>query len=160
MKRLKNLIGIFLVRNVYSAHLFHVLTKGKLRPAILRFCGAKVGKNVALGPFAYWDPHLEMLEIGDNVIIGPQTCFLFHDRPLSEFSHGRLYKDIPHKLERTHLCNNCRIGTRALILPGVTIGEGACVGAGALVTKDVPAWSVVAGTPAKVIKTFVKSDEL
>lgn len=159
MKRLKSLFGIFLTRNIYSIHLFHVLSKGRLRPAILRFCGAKVGKNVQLGPFIYWDPHLDMLEIGDNVIVGPQVCFLFHDRDLSEFEYGRLYSDIPHKLRKITLCNNCRVGARAFILPGVTIGEGACVGAGALVTKDVPAWSVVAGVPAKVIKTFAKKEE-
>ena len=159
MKRLKNLFGIFLLRNVYSVHLFHVLSRGRLRPAILRFCGAKVGKNVQLGPFVYWDPHLDMLEVGDNVIVGPQACFVFHDRDLSEFGYGNLYLDVSHKLHKITLCNNCRVGTRALILPGVTIGEGACVGAGALVTKDVPAWSVVAGVPAKVIKTFTNRKE-
>ena len=159
MKRVKSLLGIFLTRNIYSVHILHVLSKGKLRPAIIRFCGAKVGKNVQLGPFVYWDPHLDMLEIGDNVIVGPQVCFIFHDRDLSEFEYGSLYLDIPHKLRKITLCKNCRVGTRALILPGVTIGEGACVGAGALVAKDVPAWSVVAGVPAKVIKTFEKKEE-
>lgn len=154
MKRLKTLINIFLLRNIYSIHLLHVLSKGRIRPAILRFCGAKVGKNAALGPFTYWDPHLNLLEIGDNVIISPQVCFLFHKRDLKEMEYGKLYQEVPHIYKTIKLCNNCTIGTRAMILPGVTIGEGACVGAGALVTKDVPAWSVVAGTPAKVIKQF------
>lgn len=130
-----------------------------MRPAILRFCGAKVGKNVALGPFIYWDPHLEKLTIEDDVIIGAQACFIFHDRNIKNFSYGRKYKDIPHELKNTIIRKNCRIGVRAMVLPGITIGEGACVGAGALVTKDVPDWSVVAGTPAKVIKQFTK-DEL
>lgn len=159
MKRLKTLIEVFLLRNIYSIHWLHVLSKGKMRPAILRYCGAKIGKNAALGPFVYWDPHLGMLEIGDNVIVSPQVCFLFHKRDLNEMEYGKLYQEVPHIYKQIKLCNNCTIGTRAMILPGVTVGEGACVGAGALVTKDVPAWSVVAGTPAKVIKQF-KTDEL
>lgn len=158
MKRLKTLIEVFLLRNIYNIHWLHILSKGKIRPAILRFCGAKVGNKVGLGPFIYWDPHLEMLEIGDNVIIGPQVCFLFHDRDIKNFSYGQLYYDIPHSFKKTVLGSNCRIGTRAMILPGVTVGEGACVGAGALVTKDVPAWSVVAGSPAKVIRQFEKHE--
>lgn len=160
MKRLKTLIKVFLLRNIYSVHIFHILSKGNLRPAILRFCGAKVGKNVQLGPFVYWDNHLDQLEIGDNVIVSPQVCFLFHKRDLNEFKKGDLYLETPHIYKPIVLKNNCTIGTRATVLPGVTIGEGACVGAGALVTKDVPAWSVVAGAPAKVIKTFAPSDEL
>jgi acetyltransferase-like isoleucine patch superfamily enzyme len=48
--------------------------------------------------------------------------------------------------------NDVWIGIRAIILPGVRIGEGAIVGAGAAVTKDVPPWSIVGGVPAKVIK--------
>ena len=148
MKRLKTFIEVFLLRNIYSVHLFHVLSRGRLRPAILRFCGAKVGKNAALGPFVYWDPHLELLEIGDNVIVSPQVCVLFHKRNLKEMHYDKLYQEVPHIYNKVKLCNNCTIGTRAMILPGVTVGEGACVGAGALVTKDVPSWSVVAGTPA------------
>lgn len=159
MKRLKTLIEVFLLRNIYSIHLFHVISKGRLRPAILRFCGAKVGKNVVLSPFVYWDNHLELLEIGDNVLVSPQACFIFHKRDLSEFEQGSLYSDMAHIFKPIVLKNNCAIGTRAMILPGVTIGEGAFVGAGALVTKDVPAWTVVAGTPAKVIKTFTKKEE-
>ena len=51
--------------------------------------------------------------------------------------------------------DNVWLGNRVIILPGVTIGEGAVVGAGSVVTKDVPAWTVVAGNPAKVVKTLV-----
>ena len=154
MKRLKTLIEVFLLRNIYDIHWLHILTKGRLRTTILRFCGAKIGSNVQLGPFVYWDNHLEYLEIGNNVIVSPQVCFLFHKRDLANFKKGDLYLKTPHKLGHIILKDNCTIGTRAVILPGVTVGEGACVGAGAIVTKDVPAWSVAVGFPAKVVRTF------
>ncbi len=154
MKRLMTLIKVFLLRHVYSSHLLHVLSHGKVRVGIVRYCGARVGNNVQLGPFVYWDNHLELLEIGNNVIVSPQACFLFHKRDLKEFSFGKQYLDVPHLYQPIKLCDNCSIGTRAIILPGVTIGEGACVGAGALVTKDVPAWTVVAGIPAKIIRSY------
>lgn len=51
-----------------------------------------------------------------------------------------------------HICDKAWIGFNAIILKGVTIGEGAIVGAGAVVTRDVPAWTVVAGNPARVVK--------
>ena len=50
--------------------------------------------------------------------------------------------------------DNVWIGTRAIILPGVTIGDGAVIGAGAVVTKDVPARSVAAGNPARILRTL------
>ncbi len=53
------------------------------------------------------------------------------------------------------ICDDAWIGMNCIILKGVTIGEGAVVGAGSVVTKDVPAWTVVAGNPAKVVKTLV-----
>ena len=54
------------------------------------------------------------------------------------------------------ICDDAWIGMNCIILKGVTIGEGAIVGAGSVVTKDVPAWTVVAGNPAKVVKTLSK----
>lgn len=54
------------------------------------------------------------------------------------------------------ICDDAWIGMNCIILKGVTIGEGAIVGAGSVVTKDVPAWTVVAGNPAKVVKTLLK----
>ena len=154
MSRIKTIIKLFLLRNIYSIHVLHILSKGRLRPAILRYCGAKVGKNTRLGPFVYWDNHLELLEMGDNVAVSPQACFLFHKRDLKGFKYGSQYARMPYIHKSIVLKNNCCIGTRALILPGVTVGEGSFVAAGAVVTKDVPDWSIVAGIPAKVIRTY------
>jgi len=57
-----------------------------------------------------------------------------------------------YKIEKVHLKKGCLIGQRTMVMPGVTIGEGAIVGAYSLVTKDIPAWTIALGRPAKVIK--------
>lgn len=88
----------------------------------------------------------ESVTIGNNVRIAPYSIILdsdFHDIR-DHFSKG---KAAPVKIE-----DDAWIATRAMILKGVTIGKGAVVAAGAVVTKDVPPYSVVAGVPAKVVK--------
>ncbi|MGI6469941.1 MAG: DapH/DapD/GlmU-related protein [Paludibacteraceae bacterium] len=62
--------------------------------------------------------------------------------------------DMPHVCKEVHIDDGVNIGVGVIIMPGVTIGRGASVGAGSVVTKDVPPYSVVVGSPAKVIKTF------
>jgi acetyltransferase-like isoleucine patch superfamily enzyme len=64
----------------------------------------------------------------------------------------RLFREFPYKKGEIKLCKGCSTGTGSIIMPGVTIGEGAIVGAGSLVTKDIPAWTIATGRPAKVIK--------
>lgn len=73
-------------------------------------------------------------------------CYLHH-RPLIEDKDWNSVKSAP-----IHICSKAWVGTGVKILKGVTIGEGAVVGAGSVVTKDVPAWTVVAGNPAQIVK--------
>lgn len=82
--------------------------------------------------------------IGDDVFIGPNVTFTNDLYPRSR-QHPVSYKGVTIK-------DGASIGANATILPGLTIGEKALVGAGAVVTKDVPARAVVVGNPAKVIK--------
>ncbi|MDT7008632.1 acyltransferase [Enterobacter cancerogenus] len=82
--------------------------------------------------------------IEDNVFIGPCVAFTNDKHPRS--------KTYPDKFLRTIIKKNASIGANATILPGVVIGEGSMIGAGAVVTKDVAPHTVVVGNPAKVIK--------
>jgi len=108
--------------------------------------GAKIriGDNTVINRQCYLDGRVS-LTIGNNVNVSHQVLIqtLTHDPQSQDFS----CIEGPVKIE-----DHVWIGTRAIILPGVTIGEGAVVGAGGVVTRDVPPYSIVAGFPARVIK--------
>ena len=82
--------------------------------------------------------------IGNNVFIGPNVTFTNDLFPRS--------KEYPEKVTGISVNDFASIGANATILPGVTIGESAMIGAGSVVTKDVPAKAVVVGNPAKIIR--------
>jgi acetyltransferase-like isoleucine patch superfamily enzyme len=84
------------------------------------------------------------LLVEDDVFIGPNATFTNDVFPRS--------KKYPEKFLSTHVCAGASIGANATILAGVTIGEKAMVGAGAVVTKDVPAYAIVVGNPAHIIR--------
>lgn len=115
------------------------------------FCGARfdtpggfrLGKHSTINDRCRLDGR-GGLTIGDNVSISSESCILTGDHdPNDPTFAGR---NRPVVVE-----DYVFIGTRALILPGVTIGRGAVVGAGAVVTRDVPALTIVAGSPAREI---------
>ena len=119
----------------------------------MRRLGAKVGKNVFIGEYVRPDlNHSNLITIEDGVHIAADVRFLCHKKDLSNYYVGDIYGQQPYKYGEIHLCKNCAIGTGSLVMPGVTVGEGAIVGAGALVTKDIPAWTLALGRPAKVVK--------
>lgn len=127
----------------------------KIRPIILRKLGATVGKNVFIGDYVRVDlNHSNLLTIEDGVHIAGGVRLLCHKKDLSKYRIGEIYGNQAYKYGKIHLCKNCAIGTDSLIMPGVTIGEGAVIGAGSMVTKDIPAWTLALGSPAKVVKNF------
>lgn len=81
-----------------------------------------------------------------GIHIGPETYIAFDAAILSHDTTRRMYK-------HTRIGRRCFIGARSIILPGVTIGDHCVVGSGSVVTKDVPPNSVVAGNPARILKT-------
>jgi maltose O-acetyltransferase len=88
------------------------------------------------------------ISIGSDCLIGPYVNILDNQY------HSLLDRTASPPSQQVIIGNNVWIGTRAIILPGVTIGDHAVIGAGAVVTRDVPARSVAAGNPARVLRTF------
>ena len=90
--------------------------------------------------------------IGENTLVASNTTILSHDHVRKRLDGSYWYAD-------TRIGRNCFIGVRSLILPGVHIGDECCIGAGSVVTKDIPSHSMVVGVPAKIIKTDIRMDE-
>jgi acetyltransferase-like isoleucine patch superfamily enzyme len=111
-----------------------------------------MGKRVCIGNDVYYDvDNANLITIEDDVWITSRVLLLCHRRNMSYYYKGMPYKELPPKVLPIIIKKGASIGMGAMIMPGVTVGEGAIVGAYSLVTKDVPAWTVVAGNPAKVI---------
>ena len=148
-----------LIINAMNWAILEPFNPRKLRPAILRKLGAKVGKDVFIGDYVRVDlNHSDLIEIEDGVHIAGDCRLLCHKKELAEYKQGMTYGMMPYKYGKIHLCKNCAIGTGCIVMPGVTVGEGAVVGAGGMVTKDIPAWTLALGCPAKVVKEFPKDD--
>lgn len=106
-----------------------------------------IGNSSSIGDYTHI--HGE-LQIGNNVMIAPRCAFIASDHMIANLN-------IPMNCQgvmdgKIIISDNCWIGYGSIILNNVTIGEGAVVGAGAIVTKDVPAYTIVGGSPAKIIK--------
>ena len=119
------------------------------------------GKNIHLGDDVFINSNCYFMDcaditLGDNVFVGPFTGFYTGTHPLDHKRRNKgLEKALPIKVG-----DNCWFGANVSIMPGVTIGSGCVIGAGSVVTKDVPDNSLVAGVPAKIIKTINQDEEL
>lgn len=96
----------------------------------------------------------EGVTIEDEVFVGHNVNFINDKFPRATTEDGSLQTDEDWALQSTRVGRRASIGTGAVILGGVRIGEGAIVGAGSVVTKDVPPHGVVAGNPARLIRTL------
>ena len=129
----------------------------KNRPRILRKLGCTVGKDVFVGDNVKVDlNHADMITIEDHVHIASGTRLLCHQRNLSDYCVGDDYAKLGYNIKPIHLSKGCLVGMESFVMPGVTIGEGAIIGAGSLVTKDIPAWTIATGRPAKVVKEILQ----
>ena len=126
-------------------------------PPIYANCGltnVHVGKNVVINFNCTFVDDGEVF-IGDDCMIGPGCNIATSVHPISP----RLRR---HKLQYNkpvHIGNNVWLGAGVTVLPGITIGDDSVVGAGSVVTKDVPSKAIVAGNPAKLIRMVTEEDD-
>ena len=111
--------------------------------------GAKIGRNCKISSHTFI---CEGVEIGDEVFVGHNVSFINDKFPAAATADGSLQTEADWKVVPTKVGRRVSIGTSATILCGVTIGEGAIIGAGSVVTKDVPAGTTVAGVPARILR--------
>ena len=104
-----------------------------------------LGRGIAVGQRCYLDAR-GGIRIDDHASVSREACLLTATHQVND-------PDFSATLAGIHLGTRSWVGTRAMLLPGVRIGEGAIVGAGAVVSKDVEPYTVVAGVPARVIAT-------
>lgn len=109
----------------------------------------KIGKNVKISSHSFI---CEGVTIEDNVFVGHNVSFINDKYPRATNSDGSLQTESDWKVVPTLVKKGASIGTSTTILCGVTIGENAIIGAGSVITKDVPPNTVVAGVPAKIIR--------
>ena len=112
--------------------------------------GAVVGCNCKISSHSFI---CEGVSIGNGVFVGHGVMFINDIYPRAVSADGSLQTREDWKVVPTKVMDRASIGSNATILAGITIGEGSLIGAGAVVTHDVPADSVVAGVPARVIGT-------
>lgn len=117
--------------------------------------GLKIGSNSNIGAYNYIGCS-GYIEIGENVMFGPRISIyaenhVFDRTDITIKEQGVIRSFV--KIE-----DDCWIGSHSVILAGVTIGKGSIIAAGSIVTKDIPAFSVVAGVPAKIIKNRIIKD--
>jgi acetyltransferase-like isoleucine patch superfamily enzyme len=129
--------------------------------------GCRIGDNTKIGPFVEIQKNVtvgrnckiqshsflcEGVSIADEAFIGHGVMFINDRYPRSATAEGSLQTEGDWKVVPTVIQKGASIGSNATILCGVTVGEGAIVGAGSVVTKDVPPRTIVAGNPARIIR--------
>jgi acetyltransferase-like isoleucine patch superfamily enzyme len=117
----------------------------------------EIQKNARIGRRCKISSHTfvcEGVEIEDNVFIGHSVTFINDSYPRATIDGGELQTEADWKVEKTIVRKGASIGSGSTILSRVTIGENAIVGAGSVVTKDVPANAIVAGNPAKFLRSI------
>src|SRR6201993_2325438 len=122
----------------------------------------EIQKNARIGRRCKISSHTFICEgvtIEDNVFIGHGVMFTNDTYPRATSLEGRLQTEADWKVEKTVVRRGASIGTGATILPNTSIGENAVVGAGSVVTRDVPANTITAGNPAKVLRYLKGSQE-
>ena len=111
--------------------------------------GAKIGKNCKISSHTFI---CEGVTIEDNCFIGHNVTFINDRLPRATNPEGEMQTEDDWQCVPTLIKKGASIGSSATLLCGITVGENAIIGAGSMVTKDVPANSIVAGNPARMIR--------
>lgn len=111
--------------------------------------GLKVGDNSSIGPYCYIGCS-GYIEIGNNVMMSPRVSIYSENHNFSNTEQPMIEQGVTRSFVKIE--DDCWLAANSLILAGVTVGKGAIVAAGSVVTKDVPPYAIVAGNPAKVVK--------
>jgi acetyltransferase-like isoleucine patch superfamily enzyme len=119
----------------------------------------EIQKNATIGKRCKISSHTficEGVNIEDEVFVGHGVVFINDSYPRATTESGGLQTEADWKVEQTVVKKRASIGSGATILSQVTIGENAIVGAGSVVTKDVPANTIVVGNPARILRTIAR----
>lgn len=145
-----------------------VLGQGTLiyHPDLVNLYGCRIGDGTRIGTFVEIQKDVEIgrnckisshsflcsgVTVEDNVFVGHGVMFINDAYPSAVNEDGSLQSEADWTCLSTRICRNASIGSNATILGGVTVGERALVGAGAVVSRDVPDFAIVAGVPARVV---------
>jgi acetyltransferase-like isoleucine patch superfamily enzyme len=123
----------------------------------------EIQKNTTVGRRCKISSHTFICEgvfIEDNVFIGHGVTFINDTYPRATTADGNLQTEADWKVEHTFIRKGASIGSGSTILCNVTVGENAIVGAGSVVTKDVPPNSIVAGNPARFMRNVEQAEEV
>lgn len=170
MKKAKKIFGLFLY-NVFAKHLPVSYSPIKIgQKSIRAFCGkliiAKCGENVNIEKGAVFSSKVEMgnnsgiginasiggtVIIGNDVMMGPECTIYTRNHKFDDVTTTMREQGFQEE-KPVYIGDDVWIGGRVIILPGVNIGSHSIIGAGSVVTKDVPEWSVACGNPAVVKK--------
>lgn len=122
----------------------------------------EIQKNASVGRRCKISSHTficEGVQIEDNVFVGHSVTFINDSYPRATTAGGDLQTEADWKVEKTVVRKGASIGSGSTVLSKITIGENAIVGAGSVVTKDIPANAIVAGNPAKVLRFIEKENK-
>lgn len=160
IKRFLGNIYLKLLSNMMDWALLEPFAPRKLRPSLMRRMGCHVGKGCFIGDHVRIDTgHADMITLEDGVSVAGGARLLCHQRDFRDYCVGDDYNKLGYTIKPIVLQKGCLVGMESFVLPGVTIGEGAIVGAGSLVTKDVPAWTIAIGRPATVVKKIRERED-
>lgn len=116
--------------------------------------GSKISRDIKLGKYGYIGPRADIapgLVAGNYVMLGSDVTIVGKDHRIDISGTPIIFSGRP-EFSKTNIEDDVWIGARTIIIAGVKIGRGSVVGAGSVVTKDIPPYTVVGGVPAKFIK--------